>query len=724
MIKHLKTTCISAIALLMTGITYAKDSNQEAIEELSLEALYALPFIEIATGTAVPLEKAPSVASLITAEDIKAMGALTLDEVLESVPGLHVSPSTYDSAATFSIRGIKTGLTPQVLILLNGYRISSDVLTGTFPFLAKINVQNISRIEIIRGPGSAVYGADAFSGVIDIITKSAKELDGFHLGLKSGSNNTRNFWSQYGGEIGNGWNLAINLEHASQDADKSQKVTSDQQTIFDPIANGFGYPSASLAPGYLNYRYTATSYNLHLNNKNWKFGLDGWNQRDNGTGAGNALALDHKGHADTDQYLFTLEYNDRDLIKDWDLKAKLSYQYIDAQYNLNLFPAGTVLPIGSDGNVDNPITPLNPPIGFVSFPDGLTGNPGRKSRIPQFDMIALYNGLLDHSWRFNLGMKKEILDANETKNFGPGVIDGTVSAINGNMTNVTGTPFIYATDEERSIKYMSIQDVWEINIDWTLTAGIRYDKYSDFGSTTNSRLALVWSTTDEIITKFMYGSAFRAPSFAELYVQNTPVLIGNNNLKPEKIDTYELSTSWQPISDITTNLSIYHYTTRDMIDFIPNGNAGTSAKNDKSLRGKGAEIELKWKINKQWDIRANYAYQRTKNKKTHKQEPYIPKQQFYLDARWKFLPDWSLNSQLTWIGDTERASGDNRKPIDDYNLVNMTLRRQNIAKNWEFAASIKNLFNNDAREPSTEAIPDDYPLNDRRAYIELRYHIN
>jgi len=695
-----------------------EEQDLDYLNELSLEGLYALPFVEIATQTAVPLEKAPAVASLITAEDIKAMGALTIEEVLESVPGLHTSLSTITSDTVYSIRGIKTGLTPQVLIMLNGHRISSDVLTGTLPYLAKINIQNISRIEVIRGPGSAVYGADAYSGVINIITKSAKELDGLTVGMRGGSNKTKNIWGQYGGDIGKGWNLALNFEYAQQNADKSQKVSSDQQTQLDPIANQFGYPNASLAPGYLNYRYKSTSYNLHLTNNNWKVGLDGWNQRDNGTGSGNAQALDYDGHVDIDQYLFSLEYGNKSWIENWEFTGKFSYQYIDNQYQLNLYPSGAVVPIGSDGNIFTA-----PSTDFTYFPDGVIGNPGRKSKIPTLDLTFLYTGLNYHTLRFNMGMKKEILKANATQNFGPGVIDNNPSIVDGKLTDITNTPYIYVSDEKRTIKHISIQDIWELNVDWTLTAGIRHDEYSDFGNTTNPRLALVWSTTDELITKFMYGSAFRAPAFVELYMQNNPIGIGNKNLRPEKTDTYELSFLWQPLTSFSTNISLYHYKTHDMIDFIANGQGASITQNYKSLYGKGFEFEFDWSINKYWELNANYVYQRTKNQNTDQQEPNVPQQQFYLDTRWKFSPDWSLNSQLIWIGDTERAQGDDRSAIDDYNIVNITLRRENFTKNWELAASIKNLFNNDAREPSSGAISDDYRLNSRRAYIELRYHL-
>lgn len=113
--KNYTSLVFCSLLAISPTLTWAEQENhveqeglvdQEILNELSLEKLYALPLVAIATGTAVPLEQAPSVATLITAKDIQAMGALTLDEVLESVPGLHVSPSTIYSSNAFSIRGM------------------------------------------------------------------------------------------------------------------------------------------------------------------------------------------------------------------------------------------------------------------------------------------------------------------------------------------------------------------------------------------------------------------------------------------------------------------------------------------------------------------------------------------------------------------------------------------------------------------------------------------
>ena len=720
--KHcLLNASISSILLIFV----LSVSAQTESEEDDLYLLYGDDeMISIATGVTQPIAVAPSTATVITADDIKAMGAMTIDQVLERVPGLHVEPSTLDRLdPVYTFRGLYTGLNPQVLFLLNGNRISSNIFNGSLHQNVRINVQNISRIEVVRGPGSAVYGADAFAGVINIISKSSHELDGAHFGVRGGSFDTKNIWAQYGGDISDDWGLAVNFEYAKQGADESRQISSDFQTIFDSAPpTGFG-TSASLAPSYLDKRYEALTYNLHLNNDNWKIGLDGWSQRDNGLGAGAAQAIDHKGNDDIDQWIISAEYNNKSLIKNWDFTGKVSYQYNELQAQLNILPPGATTLIGTTGNID--FTSGVP----VSFSDGLIGNPGGEGFMPQIDLIGIYDGIKNHTWRVNLGAKNEKLKANEAKNFGPGVLDNPIpgSVVDGTLTDVTGTSFVYVPDEDRTVKYISIQDIWELAPDWTLTAGVRYDDYSDFGDTTNPRIALVWTTTQKMITKLLYGSAFRAPSFSEQFSQNNPVLIGNPDLTPETIDSLELAFIYQFTSAINANFNIYTFETQDMIEFVPNA-AGNTAQNDKNLDGQGYEVELDWSLNKDINMVLNYAGQHTENKSTGEQDPFSSQNQFYADLRWKFMSNWQLSSQLNWVGNRDRELTDSRDNIKDYTLVDLTLRRREFMRHWEFALTITNLFDEDSREPSAlvnglVVIPDDYPLNERAIFVELRYEM-
>ena len=284
--------------------------------------------------------------------------------------------------------------------------------------------------------------------------------------------------------------------------------------------------------------------------------------------------------------------------------------------------------------------------------------------------------------------------------------------------------------ESKILKDGLIQDEWNLAQGWNLTAGVRYDEYSDFGGTVNPRAALVWETTDELITKLLYGQAFRAPAFSEQYVKNNPVGVGNDNLDPETIETLELAFEYQPRKDVRLKLNLFHYVAEDLIALT-----GTTLpqqyNNYAEQEGDGFEIELDWQPYEQLILRANFAYQQSENETIGHDVHDAPEMQFYLNPHWDFLADWSLDAQYFWIGERNRAEGDPREEIEDYNLVNLTLRRKNIEKHWDIAVGVRNLLDEDAREPSPydagapqgAFIPNDYPLEGISFWAELRYKI-
>ena len=200
------TGSIACLLLLSTKHVYALSEEEELGLSYGDEA-----FISIATGRSKPITKAPAVATIITAKQIAESGARTIDEVLETVPGLHVSYSSTRLSPIYSIRGIHTDKNPQVLMLLNGVAMTQLYFGDRGP-RSSLPVQAISRIEIIRGPGSAVYGADAFAGVINVITKSADDYDGFEIGARVAELDANDIWLSYGGESDRGIMTALNIQ--------------------------------------------------------------------------------------------------------------------------------------------------------------------------------------------------------------------------------------------------------------------------------------------------------------------------------------------------------------------------------------------------------------------------------------------------------------------------------------------------------------------------------
>lgn len=129
-----------------------------------------------------PLDS-PNSTTIVTRQDIKLSGITRIPELLRRVAGMDVMQIT-GGDANVSMRGVNSRLSNKLLVLVNGRSVKNDVLGSTFWETLSIDVDQIERIEVVRGPGSSLYGADAFAGVVNIITIAPGEgTSGFRAGL-------------------------------------------------------------------------------------------------------------------------------------------------------------------------------------------------------------------------------------------------------------------------------------------------------------------------------------------------------------------------------------------------------------------------------------------------------------------------------------------------------------------------------------------------------------
>jgi len=128
-----------------------------------------------ASKTAQRIGDAPAAVSVITAEDIRRSGATTILDVLRMAPGVDVlEPNRTE--ADVSIRGFNDIYSNKLLVMVDGRSIYQDFFGSVLWHLNPLPISSIKRIEIVRGPGSALYGANAFNGIINIITKTPEDL--------------------------------------------------------------------------------------------------------------------------------------------------------------------------------------------------------------------------------------------------------------------------------------------------------------------------------------------------------------------------------------------------------------------------------------------------------------------------------------------------------------------------------------------------------------------
>ncbi|RQP24823.1 TonB-dependent receptor [Albitalea terrae] len=657
--------------------------------------------VSIATGSRQSLRRAPAVATVITAQDIAAMGATDLDEVLETVPGVHVARNAQAYTPLYTIRGIYSELNPQTLVLQNGVPMTTLLVGNRGVIWGGLPLENIARIEIIRGPGSALYGADAFAGVINIITKGASDTPGTEFGVRAGSFKTRDGWIQHGGKLGP-LDVAGYLR-VGRTAGFKETITADAQTGLDAV---FG-THASLAPGTVNTGVDSLDAGLDAAYGRLRVRA-GYKLRDDmGTGPGIASALDPVGRLRSERLHGDVTWSDVELANDWRMTLTGSY----FQYIQHLPGPVQLFPPGAFGG---------------SFPEGMFGSPNTWERQVRVSAVVNFTGFADHNLRLGVGHDDlDMYRTQELKNFTfitSGPATGLPVPTPGGAVIEFPVDDSFIAPHRRQVNYVYVQDEWNIAKDWTLTGGVRRDQYSDFGGTTNPRIALVWDASLELTAKLLYGSAFRAPSFNEQYGVN-PVASGNPSVMPETIKTLETAVQWQANKDLQVNMSVFRYEMEDIIRTTPNPAPapGSTFQNAGAQRGHGAELEMVWDARRSLRLTGHYAYQRSIDKATGLDPGYAPHHHLYARSDWTFSSGWLLSGQLNYVADRKRAAGDTRPDVPDYTTLDLTLRSNRGKHAWELAGSVRNLFNADVREPTLASIPNDLPMPRRSLYLQAAY---
>ena len=185
----------------------AGQSNPAELKQLTLEQLSQ---IEVTTPSKEPTKVSKTAAAIyvITGEDIRRAGATSIPEALRLAPGVEVARIDGNNWA-IGIRGFGSDLTRSVLVLIDGRTVYTPLFAGTNWDVQNTNMDDIDRIEVIRGPGGTIWGPNAVNGVINIITKDAKDTRGF-LASAGGGNEEQGFLNfRYGGGNGDGFSYRI-----------------------------------------------------------------------------------------------------------------------------------------------------------------------------------------------------------------------------------------------------------------------------------------------------------------------------------------------------------------------------------------------------------------------------------------------------------------------------------------------------------------------------------
>ncbi len=177
--------CLLASSRLSAQQIEAPDNNDEALKQLTLEQLSAVQITSI-TKDPVAAFQTPAAIGVITSRDIRRLGVRTLPDLLRLIPGVNVAQIDSSEWAV-GIRGFQGKLSKSVLVLIDGRSVYTPLFAGVYWDAQDVLMEDIDRVEIIRGPGGTIWGSNSVNGVINIITKNARETRGSLVSVGGGN---------------------------------------------------------------------------------------------------------------------------------------------------------------------------------------------------------------------------------------------------------------------------------------------------------------------------------------------------------------------------------------------------------------------------------------------------------------------------------------------------------------------------------------------------------
>ncbi|MCF7985552.1 MAG: TonB-dependent receptor [Thiohalocapsa sp.] len=636
--------------------------------------------VSIATGSLRPLRTAPAVATVITAEEIRDYGVRNVVEALALVPGFHVGTTT-DLYPNLLVRGFSSPRSGNTLVLLDGVSLTEMGQGDQLAVLGTLPLDAIERIEVTRGPGSSVFGADAFSAVVNVVTKrQAREPS---VSLSGGSYDTTNARLL----LGNSGQVADVVFAAEiNDSDGyAPRIGIDNAVRIEEVLG----VDASFAPTDANTarRSFGALVNVTAGQTRGLLRLSKWD--DWGLGAGILGIVDPFGTRSAQTLQARLE---QDFVLSDRFDATLTADFTEFTTDLDRvtwFPPSRL------------------------YPDGAVLSSSTVQSAWKLRLDARYLGFDKHILAFGAGF--DYLDYR--------VDDAELNYAQTPIGPLPEIPGLIAADEiavdyVRRVPFAYVQDEWLLAPKWTLTFGARVDDYSDVGTEVSPRAVLVWTPAPEWTAKLLYGEGFRAPWVGELEPLGTPIYRPNPSLRPERLRTAELFIGYRPSPDLDVGLNLYRHETDDQIRqqdrgiYIQPENVGDQV-------GEGVELQGDWRLSERWSLGGWYAYQYNTDETTGRNAGYTPQHRAFASVRFT-EGNAFLNLRAHYVGDRARVAEDPRDEPDDYVRLDL-LGRYDFDRRFSVQLDVRNLLNSNDREPAPgTGLPQDIPLPGRNYYLTFR----
>ncbi len=669
-----KLFIIILLAVFAQFFTVTNRVSAEELSGLNLSATDKLLFNEIpsvfsASKYEQKITDAPAKISIVTAQEIARYGYRNMADILRSLPGFHTSYDrnySYLGVRGFSIPG---DYNTKILLLINGHRINDNVFDSMYIDTAfPLNLDLIERVEVVRGPASSVYGSSAFFGVVNVITKKGRDLQGLQVSTAAGSHESYQGRLSYGRRFHNGFELLLSA--GAYDSDGKSRLYYSE---FDDPATNNGIASDGDDDNFENV-FASLSYG--------DFTLTGlYSNREKGIPTAPwGVEFNDSRNRSWDEHWYVDLFYEHTLANDLEITARVFYDYYSYE--------GDYVYDYRESDSD--------PADIVINKDWQRG--------------AWWGGEIHLMRRF---FSSHLITAG--------------AELRDSLEQKQKNYDIYGTwldlDNDVDTWGVFIQDEWSITDQITLSAGIRYDDNDTFGSTGNPRCALIWSPYENTNLKIIYGEAFRAPSVYELYYHDGySTTKPSPGLDPETITSYEAIWEQKLNANLRSSVSIFYNDIEDLIVYaLDSEDELYYLDNRGDAEAFGVECTLEGKWESGWISSLSYTWQQAENQESDEHLPNYP------SSMVKYNLITPLFADIVGIGfEMQYESG--RKTIygeddtDDIYLANLTLFNRDIIDGLAISAGIYNLFDDDYSYPgSAEHLQDEIEQNGRTYRLKIDY---
>jgi iron complex outermembrane receptor protein len=528
-------------------------------EESALDSLLAIP-ISTAAKYAQSASRAPASVTLITAEDLARYGYHTLEEVFAALRGFYVS---YDRNYSYiGARGFSrpTDYNNRLLLLIDGHGLNEDFYgsasTGTE---LALDLNAVERIEIVRGPGAALYGTGAMLAVINVITKSGKTTDGLRAAAETGSFGQRRGEVGFGREFASGIDLAVSGMWMHRDGPDLFYPEYEDPATHAGRAVGLDWDRAR--GGYVKFSFAGlTLQGFHSSREKGiptgAFGIT--------FGDGRAKTLD-------EQSFVGLKYE----------RLLPHYQRLNLRGYFNHYRYRGTYPYDQEDY-------------HTLFSDANDGQwLGGEAQFT-WDLRSDNRLIAGAEYQKHLQVRYHTWDLEEAD-----IFDGDY-------------PF--------TVLSFYMEDEFQATRDLSLTLGWRRDRYAMAKSSANPRGALIYKPRPSSTFKLLYGEAFRAPNMYELHYEAPDEAKGNPRLDPEEIHTAEAVWEQRLSQRLWGLVSLYNYRMEGLLEQrLDPADALLQFHNTDEVRARGVELECRGFLWRGATGYASYTLQRAEDEVTKKE---------------------------------------------------------------------------------------------------------